>query len=78
MINVMYREYVGQEHNYTSHEAYEKSLGYNMDLLDTLRKVIARSPEGKVFFLNKQEREQKRKELRANKKRLYEVKTEDE
>ena len=78
MINVMYREYVGQEHNYASRESYEKSLGYNMDILDSLRKAISRSPDGKVFFLSGEEREQKKKELRANKKRLYEVKTEEE
>lgn len=75
MVKAMYTEYVGAPDNYDTQEAYQKALGYNMGLLDQLADAVGHSKDGSVFLMSREEREEKRRELARENKKLIEVET---
>lgn len=73
MIWVMYEQYVGEESAYQSRVAFERARQYNWHLFEQLSNTLARAKDSKVFLLSQTEREQRRAELRALGKELYEI-----
>lgn len=76
MVKAMYLEYVGAADNYDTKEAYQNSLGYNMQMIVNLAKTLKQSKDGTVFFMSRDEREVKRRTLEEGGKKLVEVVTE--
>lgn len=74
----MYKEYVAEEEEYTSREAYETSLNYNLGLLKKLEVVLSGAKDGKIFMLSKKERERQIQELAQRGKKLFEVRSKAE
>lgn len=73
MIWVMYEQYVGAESDYRSRAAFEHARQHNRHLLQQLSNILSRAVDGKIFLLSREEREQRRAELRALGKELYEI-----
>jgi len=73
MIWVIYEQYVGEESDYRSRRAFERAQQYNWHLLQQLHHTLSKSKDGRVFLLSRAEREQRRAELRASGKELYEI-----
>jgi len=78
MVKAMYVEYVGARENYDTEEAYQKSLGYNMRLLEQMADAMSQSKDGTVFMMSREERDAKRQNLEKRGKKLVEVTTEDD
>lgn len=73
ILTPIFKEYVGHESDYESHDAYQRSMDYNMRMLAELQERLAQAKDGKLFFMDAPEREIRRKDLEAAGKKVYDV-----
>lgn len=78
MVKAIYEEnYVFPEEFFKSQKAYQRCEDTVMGYLQALEQALAKAKGGRLFLLSRQEREQKRQELEAQGKNLYETKWEE-
>ncbi len=77
MVKRIYMEYVADEENYNSKEAFQTAWDHDMVILKELEKSLLKAKDGRIFLMSADEREVKKTELASQGKKLIEVETEE-